>query len=166
MSPILPGEEGGGGFNRSMQHGSVFGVVRIGGMGLAKLGRPGLSAARKKELWDRWKTGESISHIARALEKPPGSIHGVLKATGGIAPPQRRRSRWALTLTEREEISRGLAAGDSMRAIALRLGRPASSVSWVVGNGGHRNYPGSERPTSGPGIEHGVLRDACSPKAI
>ena len=124
-----------------MQHGSVFGVVRIGGMGLAKLGRPGLSAARKKELWDRWKAGESISDIARALEKPPGSIHGVLKATGGIAPPQRRRSRWALTLTEREEISRGLAAGDSMRAIALRLGRPASSVSREVGrNGGRRHY--------------------------
>jgi Helix-turn-helix domain len=110
-------------------------------MGLAKLGRPGLSAARKKELWDRWKAGESISDIARALEKPPGSIHGVLKATGGIAPPQRRRSRWALTLTEREEISRGLAAGDSMRAIALRLGRPASSVSREVGrNGGRRHY--------------------------
>ena len=60
---------------------------------MANLGRPGLSAARKKELWDRWKAGESISDIARALEKPPGSIHGVLKATGGIAPPQRRRDR-------------------------------------------------------------------------
>src|SRR3954462_2611131 len=105
-------------------------------MGVANLGRPGLSAARKKELWDKWKAGESISDIARALEKPPSSIHRVLKATGGIAPPQRRRSRWALTLTEREEISRGLAAGDSMRAIALRLGRPASSVSREVDRNG------------------------------
>ena len=108
---------------------------------MANLGRPGLSAVRKKELWDRWKAGESISDIARALEKPPGSIHGVLKATGGIAPPKRYRPRWVLTLAEREEISRGLAAGESMRAIAARLGRAASSVSREVDrNGGCRNY--------------------------
>jgi IS30 family transposase len=108
---------------------------------VANLGRPGLSAVCKQELWDRWKAGESISDIARALEKPPGSIHGVLKATGGIAPPQRCRPGWALTLAEREEISRGLAAGESMRAIAARLGRPASTVSREVDrNGGRRNY--------------------------
>lgn len=108
---------------------------------MANLGRPGLSAARKKELWDRWKAGESISDIARALKKPPGSIHGILKATGGIAPPQRRRPRWALGLAEREEISRGLAAGESMRAIAARLGRAASTVSREISrNGGRRNY--------------------------
>ena len=81
------------------------------------------------------------SNIARALKKPPGSIHGVLKATGGIAPPHRRRSRWALTLAEREEISRGLAAGDPFRKIAARLGRSASTVSREVDrNGGRRNY--------------------------
>ena len=61
-------------------------------MGLANVGRPGLPEARKKELWERWKAGESISDIARALNKPPGSIHGVLKATGGIVPPHRRPS--------------------------------------------------------------------------
>jgi IS30 family transposase len=110
-------------------------------MGVANLGRPGLSAVRKKELWERWKAGESISDIARALEKPPGSIHGVLKATGGIAPPQRRRPRWALSLAEREEISRGLAAGESIRAIAARLGRSASTVSREVArNGRRRSY--------------------------
>ncbi len=76
--------------------------------------------ARKKELWERWKAGESISDIARALRKPPGSIHGVLKANGGIVPPRRRRPKWMLSLTEREEISRGLASGESMRAIAAR----------------------------------------------
>src|SRR5215207_8057951 len=107
-------QKGSGRFNRSVQHGRVFCVGRIGGMGMANPGRPGLSAVRKKELWDRWKAGESISDIARALKKPPGSIHGVLKATGGIAPPHRRRSRWPLTLAEREEISRGLAAGDPL----------------------------------------------------
>src|SRR4051794_36428429 len=105
-----------------MQHGSVFGVVRIGGMGLAKLGRPGLSAARKKELWDRWKAGESISDIARALEKPPGSIHGVLKVTGGIAPPQRRRPRGGLSPAERGGDSPGLAAGGAMRGISGGVG--------------------------------------------
>src|SRR3954467_4855546 len=130
----------------------VFGVVRIGGMEVANLGRPGLSAVCKKELWDRWKAGESISDIARALEKPPGSIHGVLKATGGIAPPQRCRPGWALTLAEREEISRGLAAGESMRAIAARLGRPASTVSREVDrNGGARNKPAPEDAHRGRG---------------
>ncbi len=108
---------------------------------MARLGRPGLPEARKKELWDRWKAGESISDIARALKKPPGSIHGILKANGGIAPPQRRRARWALTVAEREEISRGLASGESMRAIAVRLGRSASTVSREVGrHGGSRDY--------------------------
>jgi transposase, IS30 family len=109
---------------------------------VARLGRPGgLSAAGKKELWERWRVGESISDIARALHKPPGSIHGMLEATGGISPPQRRRRRYALTLAEREEISRGLAAGDSMRVIATRLRRCASTVSREIErNGGRRNY--------------------------
>jgi IS30 family transposase len=109
---------------------------------VARLGRPGgLSEARKRELWDRWKAGESISDIARALEKPPGSIHGALKTTGGIAPSQRRRPRWALTLAEREEISRGLASEESMRTIAARLGRPASTVCREVDrNSGRKNY--------------------------
>ncbi len=109
---------------------------------MARLGRPGgLSAAGKKELWERWRAGESVSDIARALKKPPGSIHGMLRATGGISPPQRRRRRCALTPAEREEISRGLASGDSMRAIAARLGRPASTVSREVGrNGGRKDY--------------------------
>ena len=109
---------------------------------MARLGRPrGLSAAGKKALWERWRAGESVSDITRALKKPPGSIHGMLRATGGISPPQRRRRRCALTPAEREEISRGLASGDSMRAIAARLGRPASTVSREVGrNGGRKDY--------------------------
>jgi IS30 family transposase len=109
---------------------------------MARLGRPGgLSEARKQELWERWKAGESISDISRALKKPPGSIHGMLKATGGIAPPQRCRPRWMLSLAEREEISRGLASGDSMRAIAACLGRSASTVSREVNrNGGRQDY--------------------------
>jgi IS30 family transposase len=129
---------------------------------VAGLGRPGLSAARKQELWERWKAGESISDIARALKKPPGSIHGVLKATGGIAPPRRRRPRWMLSLTEREEISRGLAAGDSMRTIAARLGRSASTVSREVSrNGGRKDYR-ALKAENVPGREPAVPKDACS----
>lgn len=99
------------------------------------------TAACKEEVWRRWKAGESASEIARALHKKSGSIHMVLRATGGIAPPRRGRSRWALSLSEREEISRGLAARESIRSIALRLGRSASTISREVGrNGGRANY--------------------------
>jgi IS30 family transposase len=64
---------------------------------VARLGRPGgLSEAGKKELLERWKAGESISDISRALKKPPGSIHGMLKAQGGIAPPHGRSSRFVM----------------------------------------------------------------------
>lgn len=99
------------------------------------------TATRKEEVWERWKAGESATDIARALEKRSGCIHMVLRATGGIAPPRRRRSRLALGPTEREEISRGLAACESMRAIAVRLGRPASTISREVNrNGGRGNY--------------------------
>ncbi len=117
---------------------------------MARLGRPGgLCAAGKQELWERWKAGESISDISRALKKPPGSIHGMLKAQGGIAPHHRRRSMLALTAVEREEISRGLAAGESLRAIATCLGRSASTVCREVnrngGRGGYRAAKAEER---------------------
>lgn len=98
-----------------------------------------MSVAGKKELWERWRAGESISDIARALHKAPGSIHGMIEATGGFSPPERRRRRCALTLAEREEISRGLATGESLRAIATRLGRSASTVCREVNRNGGRN---------------------------
>lgn len=109
---------------------------------MARVGRPGgLSAAGKKELWERWRAGQSISDIARALQKAPGSIHGMIEATGGFSPPEQRGRGCALTRAEREEISRGLAAGESLRAIAARLSRPASTVCREVNrNGGRRNY--------------------------
>jgi hypothetical protein len=76
---------------------------------MAHMGRPGLSAAQKADLWHRWKEGQSLSEIGRALGKHAGSIHGVVSSNGGVTPAVRKRSRWALTLAEREEISRGLA---------------------------------------------------------
>jgi len=77
-------------------------------------------------MWDRWQRGESLTAIGRAFDQPSSSIFGLLAPTGGIRPPPRQRSRLALTLAEREEISRGLACGLSLRAIAVQLGRASS----------------------------------------
>jgi IS30 family transposase len=108
---------------------------------VAQLGRPGLSPAQKRELWQRWKSGQSLSDIGRALGKHPGSIHGVIKANGGFAPPTRRRRLGSLTTADREEISRGLARDESFRQIATRLGRAPSTISREVGrHGGVEKY--------------------------
>jgi len=108
---------------------------------MAQLGRPGLSASQKMELWERWKSGQSLSDIGRALSKHPASIHGVVSGNGGFVPPTRRRSRLALSLAEREEISRGIAAGDSMRRIAAVLERAPSTVSREIArHAGRRKY--------------------------
>jgi len=96
---------------------------------MGQMGRRGLSAAQKAELWQRWKQGQSLSDIGRALGKHAGSIHGVVSSNGGFAPAVRRRSRWSLTLAEREEISRGMAKQLSIRQIAASLGRAPSTVS-------------------------------------
>jgi IS30 family transposase len=108
---------------------------------MARTGRPGLSAEQKRELWIRWKDGQSLSDIGRALGKHAGSVFGVLQAKGGIAPPLRQRSARALTLEGREEISRGLVAGLSLRQIAAQLGRSPSTISREIGrNGGRMKY--------------------------
>ncbi len=108
---------------------------------MARIGRPGLSDAQKREVWRRWKEGQSLSEIGRALGKVPGSIHGVVAANGGYVPSQRKRAASALTFAEREEISRGLAADESLRSIATRLGRAPSTISREVGrHGGRRKY--------------------------
>ena len=93
------------------------------------------------EVWDRWENGESLNSIARGLERGHSAVQGMLSRTGGIRPAPRQRSRLALTLAEREEISRGIAAGDSMRAIAAQLGRSPSTISREINrNGGRRCY--------------------------
>jgi IS30 family transposase len=99
---------------------------------MARTGRPGLSAEQKKELWGRWKDGQSLSDIGRALGKRAGSVFGVLSARGGMAPTTRTRSRLSLSLQEREEISRGLIAGLSFRQIAVQIKRSPSTVSREV----------------------------------
>lgn len=108
---------------------------------MARLGRRGLSDTQKAELWDRWRNGEGYSDIGRALGKFPASIFGVLRLHGGYKPSHRVRAANHLTLAEREEISRGLCAGWSMRKIAGQLKRAPSTISREINrNGGMRRY--------------------------
>ena len=101
---------------------------------------------QKTELWERWKSGQCVADIARALERRNKSgVYRVLALNGGIAPAPRRRAPVALRPEEREEISRGIAAGRSIRRIAKGLGRSASTVSREVKrNGGCGAYRASE----------------------
>ena len=99
------------------------------------------TAAESAEIWDRWKRGENLTSIGRVFRKSSGSIFSHLMPFGGIRPRPRRRSRLALTLVEREEISRGLINGDSLRLIAASLGRAPSTISREVArNGGLGQY--------------------------
>jgi hypothetical protein len=78
-------------------------------------GRLGLSAIDKREIWSRWKAGQTLHEIGRAYGKCHNTIRAVLLPRGGIPPVARRRSRLALTFAEREDISRGMASGSSMQ---------------------------------------------------
>ena len=96
---------------------------------------------QKSEIWDRWQRGESMSSIGRGFDRASSSIYPLLARTGGIRPPDRVRSRLALTLSDREEISRGLRAKVSLRSIARTLKRSASTISREVRrNGGAKHY--------------------------
>ena len=99
------------------------------------------TAAESAEIWDRWRRGEGLRSIGRVFGKRSSSIFNHLQPSGGIQPPQRRRSPRALTLPEREEISRGLVHGRSLRQIACELGRVTSTISReVASNGGRACY--------------------------
>lgn len=89
-------------------------------------------------MWERWKQGETLHQIARLFDRPHTSIRGVLAETGGIRPQARKRSRLALTLAEREEISRAVVAGQSIRKIASDLARSPSTVSREIKRNGGR----------------------------
>ena len=107
-----------------------------------RLGRRAIiTGAQREELWHRYKAGETILGIGRVLGQRPTTIHRVLQATGGIGPAQRSRSTRVLSLTEREEISRGISAGHSFHAIARKLQRAVSTVSQEVSrHGGRQRY--------------------------
>ena len=116
------------------------------------------TAAQKAEMWDRWQRGESLNAIGRAFDRPSSSIFGQLAPTGGIRPPPRRRARLALTLAEREEISRGVVAGHSIQLMARLLGRAPSTVSREINrNGGRRHYRANR-------ADQAAWDRACRPK--
>jgi IS30 family transposase len=99
------------------------------------------SAAQRSEIWDRWQAGEPMSSIGRRFDRESSSVFSVISPTGGIRPPARRRAKGALSLFEREEISRGLSTQCSLRLIARQLGRSASTISREVDrNGGSDRY--------------------------
>ena len=97
-----------------------------------------LTPAEKTEIWRRWKCGQSQHEIGRFFGRPHPTIRKLLLPCGGIAPVPRRRSRLALTLAEREDISRGIASDSSIREIARLLKRSASTVSREVARHGGR----------------------------
>src|SRR6476646_7126286 len=101
----------------------------------------GFTAAEKAELWDRWQRGESLKAIGRAFGKSSSSIYFQLAPHGGIRPAPRRRSRSALTLSDREAICRGITAYQSTRSKARLLGHSPSMVSREISrNGGYDRY--------------------------
>jgi IS30 family transposase len=111
----------------------------IGGI-MQRVRRSRMTDGDKGEIWDRWKQGQSLSDIGRALDRIPGAVFHVVAARGGIPPDPRYRSALALTAFEREEISRGLATGISFRKIGAQLGRAPSTVSREVARHGGRRW--------------------------
>jgi DNA-binding CsgD family transcriptional regulator len=101
----------------------------------------GLSAAEQDEVWRRWRRGQSLRLIARQLGKRVPSVRAFVLQTGGVQHHPPRRAQRSLSMTEREEISRGVAVGEPCRQIAARLGRAPSTVSRELArNGGRRRY--------------------------
>ncbi len=122
-------------------------------------GRPArLSATQKSEIWRRWKAGQSLHEIGRVFGRDHGAIYFLLSLHGGIVPAARRRSLLTLTVAEREDISRGIASGWSIRAIAKGLQRAVSTVSREVArHGGRIRYAASE-------ADHQAWESALRPK--
>ncbi|GAO35629.1 integrase [Sulfuricella sp. T08] len=101
--------------------------------------------SQKAIMWEQWRKGESLQRIAELFDRNHSSIQRILAETGGIEPAQRHRSRLALTLAEREEISRSMATGLSVRSVATRLGRAPSTISReIMRNGGRECYRASQ----------------------
>ena len=118
------------------------------------------SASQRALIWERWRKGETLHQIARLFDRYHSSIQRIVAESGGIRPTQRRRSRSALTLIEREEISRGVVAGKSMRAIAARLGRAPSTISREIRrNDGPQGYRASQ--AEGAAWDRGCRPQVC-----
>ncbi len=108
---------------------------------MARRPRLNYTAELKAEIWDQYQRGLSLNEIGRSINRHSSSIYGLLAPTGGIRPVVRRRSEHALTLAEREEVSRGLVLGLSVRTIAAGLDRAPSTISREINrNGGDARY--------------------------
>lgn len=103
--------------------------------------RTNYSESQKALMWERWQKGDSLQQIAQLFDRNHSTVQGILSRTGGIRPTPRRRSRLALTLAEREEISRAVVTGQSIRSVARQLGRAPSTISRELQrNGGQQCY--------------------------
>src|ERR1700731_1807138 len=134
-----------------MQH-HLIGMIVLKVVFMAQGRRDRLSAEQRTDMWRRWKAGESLHEIGRFCGKDHWSIQFLLSKRGGIAPAVRRRSPRTLTLAEREDISRGIASGSSIREIASGLQRAVSTVSREVarhGGGPHHPGRGAQSPARG-----------------
>ena len=105
---------------------------------MVRTGRPGFSDFEQAEIWRGWKSGRTLRSIGRSLGRSDMHVRNLVSASGGFVPPPRRRSSRVLSRREREEISRGIAAGDSMRTIAAALERSPSTVSREIARHGGR----------------------------
>jgi IS30 family transposase len=124
------------------------------------------TASQRSEIWDRWQRGESMSSIGRRFDRESSSVFSVISPTGGIRPADRKRSMRALSLAEREEISRGLSVSEPLRAIARRLGRSPSTISREVRrNGGVARYraTASDQAAWDRALRPKPCKLACSP---
>ncbi|MFF3225105.1 IS30 family transposase [Nocardia suismassiliense] len=120
--------------------------------------RTALSEAEVDEVWRRWRSGQAVKVLAREMRRHPSTVRDLLKRCGGVRPTARRRGELRLSLFEREEISRGLAAGESLQTIAARLGRAPSTVTReVAGNAGWYRYRALA-------ADHGAWARAVRPK--
>ena len=114
------------------------------------------SAAQRSEIWDRWQAGEPMSSIGRRFDRESSSVFSVISPTGGIRPPDRQRAKQALSLSEREEISRWLSMRCSLRSIARHLGRSPSTISREVQRMAGRIAIGLRGPIRPGGIGRGA----------
>jgi hypothetical protein len=116
------------------------------------------SASQRALIWERWQKGDTLHRIAGLFDRYHSSIQRIVAETGGIRPADRRRSRLALVLSEREEISRAVVVGQSMRSIAASLGRAPSTISRELRrNGGAGGYRASR-------AEQAAWDRTCRPK--
>jgi hypothetical protein len=152
-----------GGLNGSAQHSNLLAKME---WGMKRRRRINYSLAQRSEIWDRWQAGEPMSSIGRRFDRDSSLVFSVISPTGGIRPPDRHRAKTALSLFDREEISRWLSMGRSLRSIARHLARSPSTISREVQrNGGADHYraAGSDQAAWDRARRPKLCKLACCP---